>query len=54
MAHNVSCVGRLLSKVTALLGYTVPLGAGEPEGASDPLLRENAGERMPVLLHRLL
>lgn len=31
-----------------------PLAAGEPEGASDPLFCEQAGERVPMLLRWLL
>lgn len=32
----------------------LPLAAGEPEGASDPLFCEQAGERVPMLLRWLL
>lgn len=32
----------------------LPLAAGEPEGASDPLFCEQAGERIPMLLRWLL
>jgi len=55
-AREVNRICRLLAveAESCMLGHVVPLAAGEPDWASDPLLGEHAGERILVLLRMLL
>lgn len=39
-----------LYKIIIAVYVGIPLAAGEPDGASDPLLWEKAGDRILVLL----
>lgn len=43
-----------LYKIIIAVYVGIPLAAGEPDGASDPLLWEKAGDRILVLLRWLL